>query len=128
MKVLCTGIKMLHIENSVMLCFGMARLMFEMQDPPTRELKSTSGGNIPTAQWAFGIIILLIKNILSGYGTFKFILLNEKVRSYVVTRQPPSMITFALVSLKVLFEIIFAGGTTFLVRSKKFCLMTKIII
>ena len=111
-------LKMIHLESSVQLTFYLTLLLLSLYDAPLLDKNyNESQLNVASAKWVLGLIWFIVKTLLSGYSTFSPIFRILKKDSYRLTANAPSIMQYICMTVKMLLDLWFASGMTFLERS-----------
>ena len=118
------AVKMLIIESSIQLSYNIGKLLLESRDPSLKDLSYSSlfgivdlPPNGATARWILvNFVIFAIKILMSGFFTFKPLMLLEKVKSHKIHKKSPSILTYVSLLIRTIFEIALAVITLFTER------------
>ena len=111
-------LKMIHLESSVQLTFYLTLLLFSFYEVPLLDKNyNESQLNLASIRWVIGLIWFIIKTLLSGFSTFSPILRILKKDSYRSTASAPSVMQYISTTIKMLLDLWFSAGVTFLERT-----------
>ena len=109
------ALKMIHLESAVQLTFYLTLLIFSLYEVPLLDKNyKESQLNVASAKWILGLIWFILKTLLSGFSTFAPILRILKKEAYSLTASAPSIVQYICLTIKILLDLSFAAGMTFL--------------